>query len=80
VTGHVQERAGADRPFGVFTAFLPQAWLGYGALDDPRHCPPERHPHDPEAFELIACDHQGEPIARQTGNNVNSVGGRPPCP
>jgi hypothetical protein len=80
VTGQVQERVRADRPFGVFAAFLPQTWLGYGALYDPRHCPPEQDAYDPEAIELIAYDHRGEPIARETGNNINSVGGRPPCP
>ncbi len=80
VTAELQERAGADRPFGVFIGFLPQAWLGYGALYDPRHCPPEEHPYNPEAIEVIAYDHQGDPIARETGNNIISVGGRPPCP
>jgi hypothetical protein len=79
VTGALPERAGADRPFGVFIGFLPQGWLGYGALFDPRHCPPEKHPYDPEAIEVIAYDDQGEAIAREAGNNINSVGGRPPC-
>ena len=79
VTGPVRERAGADRRFGLFMGFLPQAWLGYGAVFDPRHCPPEEHPFDPEAIEVIAYDHQGEPIARETGSNVLSAGGRPPC-
>jgi hypothetical protein len=80
VTGAVRERAGADGPFGVFIGFLPQAWLGYGALYDPRSCPPEEHPYDPEAIEVIAYDRQGEPIAAETGNNITSSGGRPPCP
>ena len=79
VTGAVRERAGADRPFGVFVGFLPQAWLGYGALYDPRHCPPEEHPYNPAAIEVIAYDHEGEPIAREAGNNIISVSGRPPC-
>jgi hypothetical protein len=39
VTGALRKRAGADRPFGVFIGFLPQAWLGYGALYDPRPVP-----------------------------------------
>jgi hypothetical protein len=80
VTGALREQVGADGPFGVFIGFLPQAWLGYGALYDPRHCPPEERPYDPQAIEVIAYDHQGEPIARETGNNITSVGGRPPCP
>jgi hypothetical protein len=79
VTAPLAKRAGADGPFGVFIAFVPQAWLGYGALYDPRRCPPEKHPHDPEAFDLIAYDHQGKVIARETGSNINSVSGRPPC-
>jgi hypothetical protein len=80
VTGEVQERAGADRPLGVFIGFLPQAWLGYGASYDPRHCAPEEHPYEPEAIEVIAYDRQGEAIATETGNNIASVGGRPSCP
>jgi hypothetical protein len=79
VTGAVRERADADSPFGVFIAFLPPTWLGYGAVFDPRHCPPEEHPYDAEAMEVIAYDDQGEAIARETGNNIISVGGRPPC-
>jgi hypothetical protein len=79
VTGEVQRRAGVDRPFGVFIGFLPQAWLGYGALFDPRQCPPEERPYDAQAIEVIAYDHQGQAIARETGNNILSVGGRPPC-
>jgi hypothetical protein len=79
VTGGLAQRAGADGPFGVFIGFLPPAWLGYGALYDPRSCPPEKHPYDPDAIEVIAYDHTGEAIARETGNNINSVSGRPPC-
>jgi hypothetical protein len=78
VTGALRERAGADGPFGVFIGFLPQAWLGYGARYDPRPCPPEEHPFDPEAIEVIAYDHEGEAIARETGNNINSWDA-PPC-
>jgi hypothetical protein len=79
VAGEVRRRAGADRPFGVFIAFLPQDWLGYGANYDPRHCPPEQRPYDPDAIEVIAYDDRGEVIARENGNNILSVGGRPPC-
>ena len=79
VAGAVRERVGADRPFGVFLAFLPPAWLGYGASYDPRTCPPEKHPYDPDAMEVIAYDHEGDVIAREAGNNLLSVGGRNPC-
>jgi hypothetical protein len=79
VPGALRERAGGDRPFGVVIGFLPQAWLGYGALYDPRQCPPEEHPYDPDAIEVIAYDHKGEPISTQRGNNILSTGGRPPC-
>ena len=79
VASPVRERVGADGPFGVFIGFLPQAWLRYGALYDPRHCPPHEHPYDPDAIEVIAYDDHGEVIARQTGNNINSTSGRPPC-
>ncbi len=47
VTGEVRERADADRPFGVFIGFLPQAWLGYGANFDPRPAPHESTPTTP---------------------------------
>ena len=73
------ERLGADGPFGVFIGFLPQAWLGYGALYDPRHCPPQEHRYDPDAIEVIAYNANGELIARRTGNNINSTSGQPPC-
>jgi hypothetical protein len=79
VTGALRKRAGADRPFGVFIGFLPPAWLGYGARYDFRQCPPEEHPYDPEAIEVIAYDHHGQAIATGTGNNINSVSGRPHC-
>jgi hypothetical protein len=80
VAGELRQRAGADRPFGVFIGFLPQAWLSYGASFDPRRCPPEEHPYDPDAVEVTAYDDHGEVIARETGNNILSTGGRPPCP
>jgi hypothetical protein len=79
VSGAVREQVAADGPFGVFIGFLPQAWLGYGALYDPRHCPPQKRPYDADAIEVIAYDDHGEVIARETGNNINSFGGRPPC-
>jgi hypothetical protein len=79
VTGPPLERAGANGPVGVFIGFLPPAWLGYGANYDPRPCPPEELAYDPDAIEVIAYDHQGQAIARETGNNILSVGGRPPC-
>jgi hypothetical protein len=79
VTGALGERAGANAPFSVFIGFLPQAWLGYGAVFDPRQCPPEDHPYDTEAMEVIAYDDQGEAIATETGDNGISVGGRAPC-
>jgi hypothetical protein len=79
VTGALRERAGADAPFSVFIGFVPQAWVGYGAVFDPRHCPPEERPYDAEAMEVMAYDAQGEVIARETGSNIISVGGRPPC-
>jgi hypothetical protein len=79
VTGAVRERAGADGAFGVFIAFLPPAWLGYGGNYDPRTCPPKQLPYDAEAIEVIAYDNKGEALARETGNNILSVGGRPPC-
>jgi hypothetical protein len=79
VTGALRERAGADGPVGVFIGFLPSAWLGYGANYDPRSCPPEEHAYDADAIEVIAYDRQGQAIARETGNNILSVGGRPPC-
>ena len=79
VSGPLRERVGADGPFDVFIAFLPHAWLGYGALYDPRHCPPQEHPYDADAIELIAYDAHGRVIARETGNNANSTSGRPPC-
>jgi hypothetical protein len=79
VTGALRKRAGADRPFGVFIGFLPQAWLRYGARFDFRECPPKDNAYDPEAIEVIAYDRQGDVIARQTGNNLNSVSGRPLC-
>jgi hypothetical protein len=78
-TTALRERAGADGRVGVFIGFLPSAWLGYGANYDPRSCPPEEHAYDPDAIEVIAYDHQGQAIARETGNNILSVGGRPPC-
>jgi hypothetical protein len=79
VTGALRKRAGADRPFGVFIGFLPQAWLGYGARYDFRQCPPEGNAYDPEAIEVIAYDQRGQTIATETGNNLNSVSGRPHC-
>jgi hypothetical protein len=79
VTDTLAERAGADGPFGVFIAFLPPAWLGYGANYDPRSCPPEEHAYDPDAIEVIAYDRQGQVITTETGNNILSVSGRPPC-
>jgi hypothetical protein len=79
VTGALSERVGADRPFGVFLGFLPPSWLGYGARYDFRECPPEEHPYDPEAIEVIAYDQHGRAIATETGGNINSVSGRPPC-
>jgi len=36
--------------------------------------------YEPEAIQVIAYDHPGEPIATETGNNITSVGGRPSCP
>jgi hypothetical protein len=77
VAGPVRERAGADRPVGVFIGFLPPAWLGYGASHDPRPCPPEQRPYDPDAIEVIAYDDEGQVIAREVGNNLLSLGGRP---
>lgn len=79
VTGELRERTGADDPFGVFIGFLPQTWLGYGASYDPRRCPPEEQPYDPDAIELIAYDRDGKAIASEKGNNLLSTGGRPPC-
>jgi hypothetical protein len=79
VTGAVRERAGADGPFGVFIAFLPQAWLGYGASFDPRSCPPKERSFDPEALDLIAYDRDGKVLASDTGSNILSVSGRDPC-
>jgi hypothetical protein len=79
VSGAVGERAGADGPVGVFIGFLPPDWLGYGANYDPRSCPPEEQPYDPAAIDVIAYDHEGQVIARETGNNLLSVSGRPPC-
>jgi hypothetical protein len=79
VTGSLRKRAGADRPFGAFIGFLPQAWLGYGARFDFRECPPKENAYDPEAIEVIAYGERGQAIARQTGNNINSVSGRPIC-
>jgi hypothetical protein len=79
VTGPAVERVGADAPFGAFIGFLPPAWLGYGANFDPRSCPPEEHPYDPDALELVAYDHQGQAIATKTANNILSVSGSPPC-
>jgi hypothetical protein len=79
VSSPLRDRIGAGGPVGVFIAFLPQDWLGYGALYDPRHCPPQEHGYDPDAFEVIAYDDHGEVIASKTGNNVNSTSGRPPC-
>jgi hypothetical protein len=79
VTGALRKRAGADRPFGVFIGFLPPDWLGYGARYDFRQCPPEEHPYDPGAIEVIAYDQEGQPLATETGSNINSVSGRPPC-
>jgi hypothetical protein len=79
VTREVRERAGVDRPVGVFIGFLPQAWLGYGARIDPRSCPPKENPYDPDAIEVVAYDDEGRVIAREKGNNINSVSGRPPC-
>jgi hypothetical protein len=79
VSSPVRDRVGAGGPVGVFIAFLPQAWLGYGALYDPRHCPPREHGYDPDAIEVIAYDDRGEVIASETGNNILSTGGRPPC-
>jgi hypothetical protein len=79
VTGAVRQRAGADGPFGVFIAFLPQAWLGYGASYDPRSCPPKERSFDPEALELTAYDRDGKIIASDMGGNILSVGGRDPC-
>jgi hypothetical protein len=80
VAGTPRERAGAERPFGVFLAFLPPAWLGHGASYDPRSCPPEEHPYDPDAVEVIAYDHEGQVLARKMGNNILSFGGPSPCP
>jgi hypothetical protein len=79
VSSPARDRVGATGPVGVFLAFLPQDWLGYGALYDPRHCPPREHGYDPDAFEVIAHDDHGEVIASKTGNNILSTGGRPPC-
>ena len=80
VTTPLPERAGAYEPFGIFIAFLPQAWLGYGANFDPRPCPVEEQSYEPDAIEVIAYDHQGQAIARETGNNLISTDGRPHCP
>jgi hypothetical protein len=80
VTGALAERVGADAPFGIFFAFLPPEWLGWGAKFDPRACPPEENPYDAEAIEVIAYDHEGHLIATKTGNNINSWAGPPPCP
>jgi hypothetical protein len=77
VMGEVQRWVGADRPFDVFIGFLTQAWPDYGALYDPRYCPRKHTPTTRQAIEVIAYDNQGEPIARETGNNITSVGGRP---
>ena len=77
VTGALRERAGADAPFSVFIGFVPQAWVGYGAVFDPRHCPPEERPYDAEAMEVMAYDAQGEVIATEAGSNAISVAGRP---
>jgi hypothetical protein len=66
-------------PSAVFIGFLSQAGLRYGALHDPRHCPPQEHPYDPDAIEVIAYDDHGGVIARETDNNINSTSGRPPC-
>jgi hypothetical protein len=79
VSGAVREQAGADRPVGLFIGFLPPAWLGYGANYDPRHCPPKKQAYDPDAIEVIAYDYQGQVIAREQGNNLLSLAGRPPC-
>jgi hypothetical protein len=79
VSGAVAERTGADGPVGVFIGFLPPAWLGYGANYDPRHCPPKKQAYDRDAIEVIAYDHHGQVIARETGNNLLSLSGRPPC-
>jgi hypothetical protein len=38
-----------------------------------------QHAHDPDAIEVIAYDDHGEVIARRSGNNILSTGGRPPC-
>ena len=77
VSAAPSERTGADRSFGVFIAFLPPAWLGYGARYDFRHCPLEEQPYDPQAIEVIAYNHQGQIIARETRNNGISTTGRP---
>jgi hypothetical protein len=77
VSSAVREQAGADGPVGVFIAFLPPAWLGYGASIDPRPCPPEQKEYVPDAIEVIAYDDQGEVVARETGPNLLSLGGRP---
>jgi hypothetical protein len=77
VSGAVREQAGADGPVGVFIGFLPPAWLGYGANYDPRPCPPKQQAYDPDAIEVIAYDHQGQVISRETGNNLLSLSGRP---
>jgi hypothetical protein len=79
VSNPVRERAGADGPVGVLIGFLPPAWLGYGANYDPRHCPPKKQADDPEAVEVIAYDHQGRELSRETGSNLLSLSGRPPC-
>jgi hypothetical protein len=79
VAGSVRKRAGADGAFGVFIGFLPPSWLGYGARYDPRRCPPEEHPYDPVALEVVAYDQTGRAIATERGNNINSWAG-PPCP
>jgi hypothetical protein len=77
VSGPVGARAGADGPVGVFIGFLPPAWLGYGASIDPRPCPPEQRAIDSDALEVTAYDDEGRVIAREIGNNLLSLGGRP---
>jgi hypothetical protein len=77
VAGPLRRRVGADRPFGVFIAFLPPAWLGYGASIDPRPCPPEQRAYEPDSIEVLAYDDEGKVIAREVGPNLLSLGGRP---
>jgi hypothetical protein len=77
VSGPVRARAGAEGPVGVFVGFLPPAWLGYGASIDPGPCPPEQRPIVQDAIEVIAYDDEGQVIAREVGNNLLSLGGRP---